>query len=96
MKILAIEKEVPEVRDEDYAPHLKSEAKRAWELYQGEIFREIYFTDKHEAVLILECKNKTEAEKILASLPLVKNNLIKFDLYPLLPYPGFRRLFETQ
>lgn len=46
MKILAIEKEMPNVSVEDFKPHLKAEALRVWELYQLEIFRELYFDKK--------------------------------------------------
>jgi hypothetical protein len=43
----------------------------------------------------LECRDATEANDILDSLPLVKAGLIAFDLIPLVPYPGFARLFEV-
>lgn len=43
MKILAIEKEVPSVADEQFEPHLKAEALKAWELYQAGVIRELYF-----------------------------------------------------
>jgi hypothetical protein len=90
MKILAIEKEITGVREEEYKPHLK-----AWELYQQGIIRELCFTAKdHSAVLILECIDATEADKYLNSLPLVKEGLIKFDILPLIPYSGFARLFN--
>ena len=95
MKILCIEKEVPGVKEEDYKPHLKAEALRAWELFQEGIIRELYFTkDDHSAILILECSNADEAEVALNTLPLVKEGLIKFNIMPLIPYPGFARLFN--
>ena len=95
MKILAIEKEVDGTKSEDFKPHLLAEAERVWELYQAGIIREIYF-DKlsHNAVLILECNDETEAQEVLATLPLVKEKLIAFDLIALEPYDGFARLFE--
>lgn len=96
MKILAIEKEVPWVKEEQYAPHLKSEALQAWELYQEGKIRELYFSKDNCAVLILECKDENEAEKILNSLPLVKEGLIEFNIIPLQPYNGFGRLFEKK
>ena len=43
MKILAIEKKVPGVTEEEFKPHLKAEAVRVWELYQADVFRELYF-----------------------------------------------------
>ena len=97
MKILAIEKEVPGVRDEEFEPHLKAEAARAWELYQAGVFRELHFRgDWPGAVLVLECADVEEADEALHTLPLVKEGLIAFDIIPLTPYPGFSRLFAKE
>lgn len=96
MRILAIEKEVPGVTDEQFQPHLKAEAFRAWELYQAGVIRELYFrADRPDAVLVLECASVEAASEALSTLPLVKAGLIAFDLIPLKPYPGFARLFAT-
>ncbi|MCL4879342.1 MAG: superoxide dismutase [Anaerolineae bacterium] len=97
MKILALEKEMPGFIAEDYRPHLKPEAARAWELYQAGIIREIYFTaTDHNAVLILECASVEEAREILYTLPLVQAGLTDFELLALEPYDGFSRLFERK
>ena len=94
MKILAMEVEVKGIQPEQFQPHLKKEARRIWELYQNGTIREFYFrADRSEAVLILECAAVNQAREILASLPLVKAGLITFDIVPLVPYPGFARLF---
>lgn len=94
MKILAIEKELPGVSDSDYQPHLEVEARKAWELYQQGLIRELYFTDDHCAVLVLEAHDKTHAREIVDQLPLVQQKLIDFDLLALNAYPGFARLFK--
>jgi len=95
MKILATEIETEGVKAEQFRPHRKAEARRVWELYQSGVVRELYFrADRSEAVLILECADITEARQTLESLPLVKAGLITFDVIPLIPYPGFARLFE--
>lgn len=96
MKILAIEKEVKGVKEKDFTKNiLKKEAKRAWELCQNGTIREMYFTEENNlAVLILEVVNKKEAVKILNTLPLVEEKLIAFNLFLLLPYNGFERLFK--
>ena len=97
MKILALEKEIPDVTAEALEPHLKSEATRVWELYQAGVFRELYFRqDRPEAVLVLECTDVDEANRVLCTLPLVKAGLITFDVIPLKPYPGFARLFAEE
>ena len=96
MKILAIEKEIPGIDDEQYQPHLKAEAARVWKLYQGGVIREMYFrSDRPEAVLILELSDAGEAREVLNTLPLVKEGLIDFEIIPLKPYPGFERLFSS-
>ena len=97
MKILALEKEIPNTTPEQFAPHLKAEATRVWELYKSGQLREIYFRgNRSEAVLILECADVEEAHSLLSTLPLVKEGLISFDVIPLVPYPGFERLFAKQ
>jgi muconolactone delta-isomerase len=97
MKILALEREVPGVTASQFRPFLKAEAARAWELYQEGVIRELYFRqDRHEAVLVLECADRLEAEQVLVTLPLIREGLIAFDLIPLAPYDGFARLFDEK
>jgi muconolactone delta-isomerase len=98
MKFIALEKEVQGVSDSLFTDELlRKEAARAWELHQAGIMRELYFrADRQESVLVLECKDADEARSILATLPLVLENLIDFEIIPLKPYPGFARLFMEQ
>jgi hypothetical protein len=95
MKILAIEREVPGVSERQFTNELlRAEAAKAWQLYQSTTLREVYFTaDTHEAVLVLECSGPDEARLRLDDLPLVRAGLIRFEVLPLVPYPGFARLF---
>jgi muconolactone delta-isomerase len=94
MKILAMEVEVGGVKPEQFQPHLRKEAQSVWELYQRGVIRELYFrADRSEAVLMLECVDVNEAQQTLRSLPLVQAGLITFEIIPLVPYPGFARLF---
>jgi hypothetical protein len=94
MKILALEMDVPGIPDTAFEPHLRAEALRAWELHQAGVVRELYFrTDWPGAVLVLECEDVQAAKEALATLPLVGQGLIQFDLIPLRAYPGFARLF---
>ncbi|HET6557677.1 MAG TPA: hypothetical protein VFG54_10215 [Prolixibacteraceae bacterium] len=94
MKILAIEKELPGVAEQDYQPHLEAEARKAYELHQQGLIRELYFNDDHCAVLVLEAQDKAHARQIIDQLPLVQHQLIDFDLMVLSAYTGFSRLFK--
>ena len=72
------------------------EAKKVWKFYQEDFIRDIYFrADGTSAVLMLECRDVDEAKHKLSELPLVSAGLIDFDLIPLIPYPGFSRLFAS-
>lgn len=76
MKVLALEAETPGSTAEQFAPHLKAEARHVWELTQAGVLREIYFRqDWPGAVLILECADADEAHDVLATLPLVQAGL---------------------
>lgn len=95
MKILALEVQAKGVTREQFIPYLEDEARAVWELYQSGVIRELYFrADRSEAILILECANVKEAKQTLAALPLVTAGLIRFDVIPLRPYPGFARMFR--
>jgi muconolactone delta-isomerase len=98
MKIIAVGKDSPTAKSEDFTPELLGkEARRAWELHQRGVIRELYFrADEESAVLILECADLAEAREVLGSLPLVEKNLISFELIPLLAYSGFERLFAEK
>jgi len=97
MKILAIERALPDVDASAFTPALaRAEALRAWTLYQEGVVRELYFhADKMEAVLILECGSVAAAAATLATLPMVQAGVIAFELIPLRAYPGFARLFAA-
>jgi len=95
MKILAISIDLPGVAEDAFTTALlKEEARRVHELFLMGIFRDMNFCkERGEAVMILECGSLDEAKHALASLPLVREKLIDFDLRVLTPYTGFARLF---
>jgi hypothetical protein len=95
VKILAIEKELASKTGTTDKALFEREARRAWELTQSGIFREMYFMrDRPLAIIVLEADTIEAAKKALDSLPLVREKIIDFDIIPLVPYPGFARLFK--
>lgn len=96
MKFLALEIELPGLDESAYEPHLKDEVRRVHQLYLDGILREIHFRgDKPLAVIVLECDSLESARAAIDSLPLVKLNLIAFEVFPLQPYPGWGWLIES-
>jgi hypothetical protein len=95
MKLLAVEKGSNDLSGDGFSELLKEEAHTVWNYYKLGIIRDIYFSlPEHKAVIIMECANKLEASQLLSELPLVKANLINFDLFELAAYDGFERLFK--
>ena len=95
MKILALEREIEGVDWHNSEKLLKQEAQYVFQLYLSNSLREIYFTEEKNAVLILETTDRKAAEKLLNSLPLVKNGKIKFEIMELKPYSGFERIIKN-
>lgn len=95
MRVLALEQDLPAATAAAFTPDLlRAEARRVWELQQQDVIRAIYFrADRHATVLVLECSDTAEAERLLGTLPLLQAGLIQFELIPLAPYDGFARLF---
>lgn len=95
MKILAITKFPPGITIEKLLPHQVEEVSGVWELYSGNLIREMYSrADKPGAVLILECASVEEAKEVLDKLPLVKSSLLDFEIIPLGPFHSLERLFS--
>ncbi len=97
MRILAMEKAGPAAAHGDMKRFLPAEARRVWELQQRDQLREVWFTvPDRRAVLLLECASVEEAGGLLATLPLVREGFIAFDLLALRPYDGFERMFRLR
>ena len=96
MKILAIEKEVAGVDWGVVSKELLAqEARDVYRMYLGEQVREHYFNEEKCAVLVLECDSNAQAQALLEKLPLVANNLIRFEIMELHPYTGYDRIIHA-
>jgi hypothetical protein len=58
--------------------------------------REFYLQANHRpgVVLVFESDDVSEAERLVAALPIVEAGLLDFEVIPVGPYIGFRELFE--
>ena len=97
VKVLAIGHAQTGIRWEHIAPYVGEEARSVWELYESDRVREFYLRADHRpgVVLVFECDDVSEAERLVAALPMVEGGLLDFEVIPLRPYIGFRELFEN-
>ena len=95
MKVLAVGHAQSGVGWEHIAPYVGEEARHVWELYESDRVREFYLRADYQpgVVLIFECDDATEAERLVAELPIVGAGLLEFEVVPLRPYAGLRQLF---
>lgn len=94
MQLIALEVPVPDAEEGRFAVLGRDEAAAVWALTRSGVIRSSWFrADRTEAVLLLECASHAAAEAALADLPFVRAGLIRFEVIPLRPYPGFARLF---
>lgn len=93
MRILALEHDTATVSRPDVSDILRAEAAALWDLQQRGIVREVWFSPRRHAVILLECNSALEARNHVATLPLVRAGLSDFDLQELSFYDGYQRLF---
>ena len=97
MKFLALSRRVPGVGNDQVAAQGAVEALQAFRLMRAGTFEQMYFSPEWKgAVLVLQATSREEAEAALATLPMVRDRLIEFDLYRLDPYDHYQRLFKDE
>lgn len=97
MKFLALSRRVAGVGNEQVAAQGAAEALQAFRLMRSGVFEQMYFSpDWKGAVLVLQAAGRDEAEAALATLPMVRDRLIEFELYRLDPYDHYQRLFKDE
>jgi hypothetical protein len=95
MQILAIDRFLPGTTMEKVQPHLRDEMVETWEHYKQGKIRQLYFRQDHPGVvLMMECNSVEEAQELLDELPLVKEQLIKFEFIPLGYFEPLESLFD--
>lgn len=69
----------------------------AWDYYRRGVLRQIFSRqDRPGAVLLLECDSLVAAEALVSELPLVRDDLIEFQVVPLSPFVNFELLFAER
>jgi hypothetical protein len=94
MSILAILRLTPGVDTGRVASHLDDEVRTLWRLYTEGIVTRVHLTDDPSTVvLLLDTPDSTQARTALDALPLIAHGLMTADLYTLLPFLNWQRLF---
>lgn len=75
----------------DFAERMADDAERLKELYAEGSLRQVWAVDRaeHGGAALLEADSVEDAHDLLATVPLVKVDYNDYDLFSLVPYPGF-------
>jgi hypothetical protein len=97
MKFLAMSRRCPGASDAQVAAHATPEALQAFRLMRAGVFEQLYFSrDWRGAVLVIQAAAREDAQAALATLPMVAEGVITFELYQLDPYDHYLRLFADE
>lgn len=99
MKIIGITRRIGDSeQDNDARAELVlPEIHEAWRLHLEGFIREFYLAEGRQAVvIIIEADSEAQAAEKLKELPMVREELVAFDLIGLAPYPSFARLFRAE
>jgi hypothetical protein len=81
MKVLAISSNTG-----DPTSHIPDEMRRIGELQEAGVIEQLYLkADRSGAVIMLETESAEEAERQLATLPLVERGVTRFEVTELVP-----------
>lgn len=76
-------------------PYTKDQALAIWQNYETGIFGQMFDRPdvKGGSVIMMRADDMEDAQQIVNNLPLVKNNLVKYDIYPIGHFFPFGDLF---
>ncbi|SIO32072.1 YciI family protein [Halodesulfovibrio marinisediminis] len=97
MKILAIDKVMPDATPDKVKETFMKEVNHTVKMYLADVVREMYFRqDRSGTVLVLEAPSMEEARNLIDKMPLVQAGLIDFDLIPLGPFVPLALLLDEE
>lgn len=94
MQYLVMTSDIGDIDWDRHSDALKMESKHILSLYLKGILRNIWFTDKKDAILLFECDSKDTVNIEMNKLPLVSKALIKYEIISFNPYTGLERLIH--
>ncbi|MBM3123881.1 MAG: hypothetical protein FJZ87_02270 [Chloroflexi bacterium] len=94
MRVIAISKLKSGAAKEKAAALNAKELLKEWELQKADVIRQVHSrADQFGSIFMMEVKTVEDAKAKLASLPLVAEGVIEFDLFPYQAYEAYGSIF---
>ena len=78
---------------DDFPKVEEAEEEQAQDLYMGGGLRQVWALDTKTrgAACLFEAKDSASLQKMIDTFPLIKVDYADYQVYPLAPYPGFKK-----
>ena len=97
MKILAIDKVLPDATPDKVKENFMKEVNHTIKMYLADVVREMYFRqDRSGTILMLEAPSMEDARTLIDRMPMVQAGLIDFDLIPIGPFVPLALLLDEE
>jgi hypothetical protein len=97
MQLLALSRRNPGTTAQQLGPLAAAEALAVHKLVAAGVIRSAHMCpERVGAMIVLECADLPDANAQLATLPMVAQGLISFDVTRMLPYTGYAALLDEK
>jgi hypothetical protein len=94
MKVFAIANPTKPLTPEDLKPHMDNEVPATLQHYLEGKIEQFWFREKLGPIFLMDVASVEEAKSVLGTLPLVKADLMHYDLMPVGPLMPLGRLIQ--
>jgi hypothetical protein len=94
MKIFAIA--TPKHTSDKLQPYMPAEVSATLQHYLDGPIEQFWFREKLGPIFLMNVESVEQAQKSLAELPLVANNLMTYEVFPVMPLSPLRLLIQSK
>jgi len=96
MKVMAIARPTAALNPDTLKPHMATEVAHTLQLYLDGTVDQFWFREKKGPIFLMNVETEDQAQAVLNTLPLVKANLMTYEVMPVGPLMPLGRLIQAQ
>ena len=94
MKVFAIATSKPALTPDKLQHHMTAEVSATLQHYLNSTIEQFWFREKLGPIFLMNVESVEQAKKSLAELPLVANDLMTYEVFPVTPLSPLRLLIQ--
>ena len=96
MKVFAIASAKPTLTPDKLQQYMPAEVPATLQHYLDGIVEQFWFREKSGPIFLMNVESIEQAKASLAELPLVANDLMTYEIFPVTPLSPLRRLIQVK